>query len=195
MFALEFLRKSRKREVQAIHINHSTPSHRDDECEDFCRSYCESIGVNLHVVKIDELPSMRNAEALWSALRREIYHNFAVANDCSIVTGHNLDDAVEWWMIRAMSARPPKLISPLSYPVVRPFLTLKKAEMREWLSERGISNWFEDPTNLDGESNQRSFYRKNFAEKVEEFSDLSKRIRKIYRSGNLDEFSIGFPEH
>ena len=179
IFALEFMLEKYPN-TRAIHINHSTK--HSDSAEDFVRDYCNRRSVELFVVDIPKLTTSRNNEAIWSQMRRSIFYDFARRESCNIVTAHNLDDAVEWWMIRAMNVRPPSLIHPVSDYVIRPFLTLYKSEMRQYLLNKSVK-WIEDPTNTDGKSNQRSVYREKFASDIESFTDISKRIRKIYRSG------------
>ncbi len=64
-----------------------------------------------------------------------------------VITGHNLDDAVETWLMSSMHGHP-KLPFYSNGSVFRPFMLTPKAELRKWCTDHKVP-WIEDETNAD----------------------------------------------
>lgn len=168
-FALDFVRRSRARRVKCIHINHGTEF--SNLCEEFCVGVANGIGLQIEVVRIGRPPEKMSKEAFWHEERYRVFQSL----DHPVITGHNLDDAVEWWLMRAMLGRQPTLLSPKNMNVLRPFLRFSKKDI---LSRLGHHDYIEDPTNLDG--NLRGKIRNRIVNEVDELTSIRSIIRRKY---------------
>lgn len=73
-----------------------------------------------------------------------------------VLTGHTLDDQAETvalriergTRLRGLGGIPPRRLLGAGVELVRPLLDHRRAELRHWLEERGVS-WLEDPSNAD----------------------------------------------
>lgn len=174
-FALDFVSRSRVRDVSAVHINHGTKDSL--KYEKFCTSVCSEKGIPIVVHRIKETPEGVSKESFWHDRRYEIFNTI----DCAVITGHNLDDAVEWWLMRAMLGRSPTLLSPERANVMRPFLRFSKRDILAALHRSG-SCWIEDPTNEDG--NLRAKIRHRIVNEVDELTSIRSIIRRKYDDFN-----------
>lgn len=94
-----------------------------------------------------------NTEAQWRNARYAWFHSL----DMPVVTGHTLDDAVEWYLMTCLRGRGEFM--PLeNQNVIRPFLLTDKEKLTNYVKERNLS-WWEDPTNHDPEFGLRSRVR------------------------------------
>ncbi|WP_457607346.1 tRNA lysidine(34) synthetase TilS [Nitratifractor sp.] len=94
----------------------------------------------------------------------------------NLLTAHQLDDRLEWMLMRllrgagavelagmeAVSER--RTAGGRSYRLLRPLLETTKAQLRDYLVERGLP-WFEDGSNLS-DGNERSRLRSEIASKL-----------------------------
>ena len=180
--ALIFAHNHGKRIVTALYVKHGD-SNFANTSKEFVMKTCKELGVKLETVSVPMFSSAAkmSQEAFWSASRAKIYASF----DEPVVVAHTLDDAVEWWLMRAIRGKQPTLIRPMNGNVIRPFLLWTKADMKEYLTNRRRV-WMEDPTNIDGTSNMRSTIRQKLIPTVNEISDLRPAISSMYLKMLID---------
>ena len=160
MSLLHFLNQKPERVVYAIHLRYPGRTEEQEEAlratEDLVVKYARSQGVNL-IVKHMEL----GTECSGSIARKDLYSQLAYP----VATGHTLDDAMEWWLMRVTKNFSEKR----SYfmqdrtelttgiEVIKPFLFTRKSRIIKYADKHGIP-YIDDPTNFDG-SNDRSKLR------------------------------------
>ena len=139
-----------------LHVDHGLrPDSADDAC--FVKSLAESYGLPFHALRTRV--RRRRGESLEMAARRVRLAFFArmttILGLDAIATGHHADDVAETFLLRlARGSGPDGLagLKPVSHvdgvTFIRPLLNLRDADLRSFLSERGIA-WREDSTNAD----------------------------------------------
>jgi len=169
-FALNFCSKSRRREVVAVHINHSTKS--SSEFQLHAQKECSRMKIPLEIFHVGFPQPGSSAESFWSRERAKIFNSL----DAPVVTGHNLDDAVEWWLMRAMLGMQPSLIRPVSGNVIRPFLRFSKQDILSSIADKSV--FIIDPTNVSG--NLRAKIRNGLVDDIDDLTSIRSVIRKKY---------------
>lgn len=143
MAALDFALRG-GREVRVLHFDHGTL--HASEARGFLEDFCGSRGLDLVVSGLRRARDSRQSlEEYWSAERHRF---FAEHLDWGpVVTGHHLDDAVEWWVMTSLHGTP-RLMHPVNRNtgVIRPFLATPRAELEAWCVRRGVP-WVSDPSN------------------------------------------------
>ena len=139
-----------------LHVNHGLRGGSADEDEAFCRQLARALGFSIIVERVD-VAARAGAERIsietaGHRVRYELFERIVQegAADC-IATAHTRDDQAETVLLRLIrGAGPGGLagIRPRVGPVVRPLLDFGRAELRDYLRERGLSHR-EDPTNRD----------------------------------------------
>ncbi len=141
MAAVDFFRRGRKK-VTIAHFDHGT-EHGED-ARNLVLEWAKVEGIDVVESRTDESkPPGRSWEDWWRQKRYEFLHGLPGP----VVTGHNLDDAIEWWIMSSLHGTG-RLI-PLSRDnVIRPFLTTPKRVLHKWCDNRDIP-YLEDPGNTD----------------------------------------------
>lgn len=153
MAILHFLNKTRN--VTALMVDHGTGFH--DTTYPLVSSYCESNKIHLEVFRPEstEIPKGESPEAFWRSIR---YDQCFHTKDLPVITGHNLDDQVENWIMTSLKGNP-RLIPYKNKNVVRPFLLTKKSILEDYCHTHAIP-YVIDPSNLQGKY-PRSVVRNN----------------------------------
>jgi tRNA(Ile)-lysidine synthetase-like protein len=139
MAVLDFLLNGRK-SITVVHFDHGTE--HANEARQFITDYCRLKKIPIVVKEIQRSKSKEESpEEHW---RNERYRFFRGISS-SIVTGHNLDDAVEWWIMTSLHGQP-RLIPYRHGNVIRPFLLAEKSELLEWVERKNIP-YVLDPSN------------------------------------------------
>ena len=150
MAALDFFKRGKK-QFHVVHVNHGTA--HSAEAEELVRSECARLQVSLRVEKIIR---KRDLEESWEEFwRNERYRIFDTITG-PVLTCHNLDDAVEWWVYTAMHGQP-RLIPESNGTVLRPFLLTPKKTLRKWCKDHDVA-FCDDPGNVN-EQYMRSIVR------------------------------------
>ncbi|MEG0260662.1 MAG: tRNA lysidine(34) synthetase TilS [Lysinibacillus sp.] len=153
MALLQYLAKSKKRwsiDVQAVHVDHMLRGEASAEDREFVQQYCEAHHIPLHARAIP-IPKMIAEEKGNSQLicRRERYRYFREVMQehglTKLVTAHHADDQLESVLmaltknatINSMQGIPPMRIFE-ERTLIRPFLTVTKSEIREYLQKQGV---------------------------------------------------------
>lgn len=139
MAVLDFCLRG-NRNVEVAFYNHG--DEHSDEAQNFLEEYCKNIGVKIRTEKLlESKPNRMSWEAWW----RHNRYNFLDKIEGTILTGHNLDDAVETWVFGSLHGQP-KLIPYRRGTVIRPFLLTKKSELVQWCDKHGVG-YLNDPMN------------------------------------------------
>ncbi|MBP5211975.1 MAG: tRNA lysidine(34) synthetase TilS [Pyramidobacter sp.] len=138
--------------IVVAHMDHGL---RDTSERDrvFVSSVCEELGVRCVAEKRDVSLLARAGESVEAAgrrLRYEFYDQARLALDCEFVAlGHTRTDLAESVFMniaRGSGLRGLAGIPPRRGPFIRPLLGFYREELREYLTENGLS-WVEDETN------------------------------------------------
>lgn len=161
MALLHYFVKSKEQwgiEVEAVHVDHMLRGEASAEDRAFVQRYCDQYGVILHATAIP-IPEMIAEEKGNSQLicRRERYRYFGEiihkTMATKLVTAHHADDQLESVLMALtknatmnsmQGIRPQRFFKGKS--LIRPFLTVTKSEIREYLQEQGL-NYREDASN------------------------------------------------
>ena len=150
MAALDFFHRGKK-DFNVLHVNHGTPHAAD--AQQLVQSECDLIGRNLRVEKVIRTRDLEESwEEFWRNERYRIFREI----EGPVITCHNLDDAVEWWVYTSMHGQP-RLIPKRNGNVSRPFLLTPKKELQKWCHDHEVC-FCDDPSNWD-ERYMRSIVR------------------------------------
>lgn len=143
---------STPRLVTACLVDHGARGDEDRTAEAFCRALCERLGVALAVERVDVAAGDKGWEDAARRVRYEALERVRTQTGAErILTGHTADDVAETVLMRlarGASTRGLGGIPERTGHVLRPLLGCRRAELREWLAERG-QEWLEDSTNAD----------------------------------------------
>jgi tRNA(Ile)-lysidine synthase len=126
-------------------LNHRLRGAESDRDEEFVRAMCSRLGVELIVERADGLGAISSANLEERA--REVRHDFlsraAVSAAADLVAlGHHRDDQAETVLMRLMRGAGATGIAAMAErgpgQLVRPMLSISRAEIREYLHARGI---------------------------------------------------------
>ena len=95
--------------------------------------------------------------------------------DGKVVTGHHLDDAVEWWVFTSINGNG-RLIPYANNNIIRPFLLTKKSIIDRWVARNSVRH-VSDPSNLDVKY-ARNRIRSNL---IPEILKINPGIHKVVR--------------
>ncbi|MGA3602082.1 tRNA lysidine(34) synthetase TilS [Lysinibacillus agricola] len=144
--------------VEAVHVDHMLRGKASAEDRVFVQKYCDEYGVNLYAkaIPIPEIMALENGNSQLIC-RRERYQYFKEVmrktNASKLVTAHHADDQLESVLmaltknatINGMQGiRSQRFFEGKS--LIRPFLTVTKSEIREYLLIQGL-DYREDASN------------------------------------------------
>ena len=143
-------------QLVALHVHHGLQAAADD-FESHCQHLCLTLGVPLHVRRVDarhaagQSPEESARRARYTALAAVARESGAAA----IALGHHADDQIETLLL-ALSrgaglpglASMPAQMQRHGVRMFRPLLQVSAADIRVWLRARGQA-WIEDPSNAD----------------------------------------------
>jgi tRNA(Ile)-lysidine synthase len=140
--------------IVAAHLNHRIRGDESDRDEQFVRAMCARLGVELIVERADGLDastSTANLEERARDARREFLSRVADRVQADFVAlGHHRDDQAETVLMRLMRGAGAAGMAAMAERgpgrVIRPMLSLSRAEIREYLAARAIS-FVEDSSN------------------------------------------------
>ena len=140
--------------LEAAHIEHGIRGAESLNDMEFCKQYCETNGIKLHILQIDAV-SESKAEGLsveeYSRKRRYDFFNSIPCD--KIATAHNATDNAETLLFRL--ARGSSLKGLCAIPVkrgkiIRPLIEISGADIRGYLDENGVK-YCVDSTNASSE--------------------------------------------
>jgi len=136
--------------VSALHVNYGL---RDDSDADerHCRGLCESLGVELAVVRPQRPEGPGNLQAWARDARYAAAAEIALPRGATIVTGHTADDQVETILYRLASSPSRRALLGMRRhdgSLARPLLGFTRAETTAYCEQRRLA-WREDASNAE----------------------------------------------
>jgi len=151
--ALHSIRSELKTTCEAVHFNHGL--HPESEAwERHCAQFCDERGIRLTTYRLELDHEQSNLESRARELRYGRLEE-TVDRNTLFLTGHNLDDRAETFLLHAL--RGSGLEGLASIPairtlgrgwVARPLLDFSRDALIGYLAKAGVS-WVEDPSNQD----------------------------------------------
>lgn len=141
MAILDFFVKGGYKPV-VLHVNHSTGN---DAAEHLVVEYCNnnSLDYIIHKVNPSDKQDKQSWEEFWRHERLEFFKRF----NGPVITGHNLNDAMETWLFSSMNGVP-KLIPYNTENIYRPFILNNKQKLKDYCVNKNVK-WLEDKSNVD----------------------------------------------
>jgi len=172
MAALNFLVRGR-RDVKVAYFNHNTD--HGNQAEAFLEDFCGRQGLSYVTARyIHKENTKKPTEATW----REARYEFLASFDIPVVTGHHLQDAVEWWIFTSLRGNP--RLTPVireDIPVIRPFLLTHPSD----LHRQGSYPHIQDESNYT-DAYSRNIIRNNILEHAERINPgLYTTIKNLYQ--------------
>lgn len=142
--------------LSVAHFNHQLRGAEADADEQFVRDLAQQAGVEFHVERADVAAEAKrnhwNVEDAGRRLRRRFFNGLVERGLADrVAVAHTADDQAETvlaHLLRGTGLAGLAGIHPISGPVIRPLLSIRRGELRAYLSERGQA-WREDASNLD----------------------------------------------
>jgi len=138
-------------QVRACHINHQLRGEESlrDEC--YCVEICQKLGVPIEVRRVDAKEyAQKLGKSVEEGARILRYQIFEEIGCDKIATAHSLSDCIETAIFnfaRGTGITGLASIPPVRGKIIRPLIECSRAEIEEFLSERGV-DWVTDSTNL-----------------------------------------------
>lgn len=128
--------------VTLLYIHHGDPL-SDLEAEHLYKvAKQHNLPTSMVMMPVYNSSIQASKEQYWSEQRDDAYQKL----DMMVVTGHHLDDAVEWYVMSTMSTGTSKLMNQRRGNVFRPLLLTSKAEIKEYAAKYAL-DYITDPTN------------------------------------------------
>lgn len=162
------------------HFNHSFLP-EDDEIESLAQSAAHKIGLPFVTVKGTNAYKSGSVEA-WC---RDQRYNWFRTLGGTLITGHNLSEATESYMMNCLRGCPEHLPIPVKNQfdktlVIRPLILATKKEILDYLSKHSLQDKIvEDPLNLDL-TKRRNWIRLSLLPQIKEKTNLEKVVKKRY---------------
>ncbi len=149
------LRERLSLRITAAHLNHRIRGDESDRDEEFVRAMCARLGVELIVERAEGLGWTANLEERARDARREFLLRAAERIQADFVAlGHHRDDQAETVLMRLMRGAGAAGMAAMAERgpgrLIRPMLSISRAEIREYLAARAIP-FVEDSSNLSRE--------------------------------------------
>ncbi|MDG2349047.1 MAG: tRNA lysidine(34) synthetase TilS [Gammaproteobacteria bacterium] len=173
----------------AICIGHKTEhSHKSIV---FCKQLCSSLGIDLIIKSIKE-PVIKNKEAQWREAR---YGEISACTSLMthVFLAHHENDQAETFLLNAL--RGTGLIGLSAMKKIhtydnriykRPFLSIQRHELKQYLIERNI-DWLDDPSNID-DTFKRNFIRHKIMPLLEEkWPQASKTLARTAANLSIED--------
>ncbi len=166
-------------ELTAVHINHMIRVEEADRDEDFVLDLCRKLEVPCILKRID-VPGQAKAfheseEEAGRRVRYDVFCEIARKQNAVIAVAHHRDDNAETVLlnvVRGSGSRGLSGMQPKSEmngcTVIRPLLKISRAEIEEYLNERGVT-YCTDSTNAD-DGYARNAVRLNVLPKLSEIN-------------------------
>ena len=177
MAILDFL--SNNHDVTAAYFDHGTPFGED--CKHFVKDFCEEREIDLAMGNIYfDRPPQKSIEEHWRDERYKFFHSFKPP----VITGHNLDDVIEWFLFSSIHGKG-KIIPYRNQNVIRPFISTSKRSLEDWCERKGVP-FLVDPGNAD-QRFMRSIIRHDILPSARLVNPgIEKTFRKLVEKENKD---------
>ncbi|MDD5699286.1 MAG: tRNA lysidine(34) synthetase TilS [Victivallaceae bacterium] len=155
--------------LTAVHFEHGIRGEAGRLDAQWCREFCRQRKINYEQYDLHTLDERRGNESIEAVARRlriakwsELLRN---REQCVVLLGHHADDRIENLFIRLCrganvsgltSLRAESVLKNIKF--IRPLLSYSKADLIEFLADRGLTEWCVDHSNFD-ESYTRNYFR------------------------------------
>lgn len=156
LFGLYLLREKLGFSLAAAHFNHHLRGEESDRDEAFVRAFCQQYDIDLYVGGGQVRPGKKGLEAAARTAR----YAYLRSLPGKIATAHTADDNAETillHLVRGTGLKGLCGITPVSDGLIRPMLTVTRAEVEDFLSEYHLS-YIHDSSN-DSDTFQRNRLR------------------------------------
>ena len=152
--------------IVSLHIDHNLRQESSEDAE-FVKKTAYDLGIDHHTLKWKKTEHINsNIQAQARNARYSLLCQWCNDNNvCDLMIAHHMNDQAETFMLRLERGSGIKGLSCMSVVsymhnirILRPLLTLKKKELREYIKEQN-HEWLEDPTN-DNFKYSRNYIRK-----------------------------------
>ena len=152
LYCMKSISEKHKFELKAVHVNHLIRLENDETFRDenFCISLCESLGVELDVVRINVPEKAVSLKCGLEEAARIVRYDYFSKFDC-VATAHNATDNVEtvlFHIVRGTAVYGLTGIPSVRNNIIRPLLNMKRSEIIEYLKAKNAS-YVIDSTNFD----------------------------------------------
>lgn len=202
LYVLSEYKNTHPFELRVIHVEHGIRGEESVEDARYVQAVCEELAVPCEVVSVDVPQAEKELGlSLEEAARVLRYEQFqAIANQSGdlIALAHHKEDQAEtllWQMIRGSDLKGLGAMRPKRDCYIRPLLSVSRAEIEAYLTERGIT-WRTDSTNekMDATRNRMRLevvpvLRQLNAGSVEHLCDMADRMQRLedYMEQQTDE--------
>ena len=139
VFALYLLKEKMGIQLEAAHFNHHLRGEESDRDEAFVADFCSRYDIPLHLGSGEIKPGRKGLEAA----AREARYAFLRSLPGKIATAHTADDNAEtvlMHLVRGTGLKGLGGITPVSGNVIRPMLTVTRAEVEAFLNEYYVNH-------------------------------------------------------
>ena len=164
MALLYFLYKNCNYKLYAAHINHNLRGEESDGDEEFVKTCCKNLKIELFIlnadVKIEAQCKGFSIEQAARSIRYDFLEKTAEGLHAKIATAHTLSDNMEtvlFNLVRGTGIKGLCGIPPVRNNIIRPLLECTRAEIEEYCAKNNLS-YVIDSTNTDTKYN-RNFIR------------------------------------
>ena len=134
LWSVYLLKEKLQIDLRAAHFNHRLRGAESDRDEAFVRSFCDGYGIPLFV----ESGEVKTGKKGLEAAARDARYAFLRSLPGKIATAHTADDNAEtvlMHLVRGTGLKGLGAISPISGNVIRPMLSITRAEVEAFLQE------------------------------------------------------------
>lgn len=139
--------------LRAVTVDHQLRAASADEAA-WVHTLCDSIGLPHKTVVWQDWQGQGNTQAAARAARYQLIQSACPDGVTQVLLGHTLDDQAETVLLRikrgsgvdGLAAMAPRRRLPIGLELLRPLLTISRADLRRYLTARG-QTWCDDPSN------------------------------------------------
>lgn len=182
--------------LHAVHVHHHLRGDEADADAAWCARLCDGLAVTFRVRHLDDPvpPRGTSPEAWWRRGRYRLLALEATQERCAaVLTAHTLDDQAETVLLKLLAGGGSRAVAGIRRRrgvVVRPLLDVRRAELRSFLSTRGLG-WREDTTNRDTRR-PRGWVRQHVMPLLEaQFPRASEHLARLAADLARDEELLG----
>ena len=175
-------------QVEAVHCNFQLRGEESLRDEEFVKSLCEKLGVNIHLIHFDTVVYAELHQVGIEMAARELRYNYfeQLRRDIGadeICVAHHQDDSAETVMmnlLRGTGLRGLTGIHPRQGHLVRPLLCVSRKEIEVWLAEQG-QGYMIDSTNLSPFTTRNLIRLEVFPRIIQKWPSATENILKSAR--------------
>lgn len=185
--------------VKAVHVNHNIRLNESEKDADFCKNYCEKLGVPIKIFSVNAIEfSKTNGYSLEQGariLRYQIFDELLKTGFCNkVATAHHGNDNFETLLFnifRGSGLKGAKGIPSVNGQIIRPLLNATRNDIDNYADKHELP-FVEDSTNFDNDIT-RNYIRNVITPKVLEV--FPEAISSANRFSSICEEEDAFLQH